>query len=478
MNKEVSEAANHWATGKAAMSQRIGTTSIVCLVCVATLLGHLGIASYYDSRIKRFFENERENELVEFIPERDSSSSANSHPRRLSHDQLIVSHFETIEKGLSDQPADALHPQEASDGADPRRETIKPLAKSGTSQKSIEKVDVWDVIEQEMPEASAEEREIWYEELKTLPAEAVRDMLKVRRQLQEAASDHDLAKPNALSPLQKTPPTEHGKLFAETIGQMRPVASSDWPASRQVLEQAIAWSTHNLVNAETPGYKRVEVVMSDHYAFPEHQLAAPIQMPIAGRGVQLKELRIDTQPGLLKATNRPLDLAIEGEGFFVLHDPEWGFLYTRCGAFTINSQGQLCLSHSEERWLEPATILPKNAVGVQITSQGEIRYDNRSQENEPREHIPAGDLKVARFPDPTRLIPLGRGLYRAPAEIEPLLSTPGTQGTGTIRAGFLEQSNVDIEREQVLRERWESLIRVLPSDPLPRTAHDDRRSPH
>ena len=332
-----------------------------------------------------------------------------------------------------------------------------------------------DVIEEEMPGVSADERDIWFEELKSLPAEAVRDLLKVRQQMRILSPDHALAGPSRLFPMPDHTANELN-ILAEPVTRSLPLSPRDWSQSRDALRQAIAWSTHNIVNAATPGYKRIEVVFGDAYSRGN----GAIDPSFSGMGSGIKSLRLDMRPGKIKETNRNLDLAIEGEGFLILQNVNvpTGFCYTRCGTVTLDEHGQLCLQAGENTSvLDPPIVIPFDAWAITITVDGKVAYQLDDKDGP----YQAGQLHLARFPDPSQLKPIGNGVYVAPpeyasGEIVPRYAPPEGLGMGAVRQGYLEQSNVDVEREQSYREIWESILRALPTDEIPRTASDSGRS--
>lgn len=450
------------------MWQRYGVTFTVCLACSATLLGHAWLAWHHERRVAALIEPSDESgpmwswgappspdEVMLSLP--DETSSAVHLLRRLFTANYETSSFE------SDEPADALRP------ATPAR----PL----TRRQLDDQAAVRDVIEEEMLETSAEERDIWFDELKSLPAEAVRDLLKVRKQLRVLSPDHQLSGPSELFPMNPTRavPFPGNEIPAESIAQTHPVRTGDWSETRQALVQAMAWSTHNLANAATPGYKRIEVVLGDSYGQQGHPDESPLQATgLIGRGCRLTSVRLDMSVGELRKTGRKLDLAIDGAGFLIVQHTRYGFCYARCGTVTLNQQGQLCLA-TEERslLLDPPIALPSDVLQIAISDDGVVSY-TVPNENTP---VKAGCIKLARVTDPSRLIPLGNSLYAAP-DSEPVVSTPGTTGLGIVRQGFLEQSNVNPEREELKRQTWETILRSLPSLEIPRTAREGKHSPN
>jgi len=150
-------------------------------------------------------------------------------------------------------------------------------------------------------------------------------------------------------------------------------------------------------------------------------------------------------PGRLFRTDRDLDLAIEGEGFFHVADVQnKRDAYTRRGRFTINVGGQLVLENLGGEWLlqSPITIPPATAR-IEIGGDGQVRgWDRRS-----RSFIPLGNIQTACFASAGRLSDVKGVLFVATALTAAELQSPGTTGHGLLRQGCLEESNVDVKQE-------------------------------
>ena len=150
----------------------------------------------------------------------------------------------------------------------------------------------------------------------------------------------------------------------------------------------------------------------------------------------------ETGHASLKATDRPLDLAITGPGFFQLLDNNRNeIIFTRFGHFTKNADGQLFISSSNiDRPLEPCITIPQDATKVIISGNGLVSVWQPGNP-EPR-HI--GQVQLARFSDPAELIELGDNLYQqSSASGTPIVAFGGEAGMGLIRSGFLEESHCE-----------------------------------
>jgi flagellar hook protein FlgE len=212
--------------------------------------------------------------------------------------------------------------------------------------------------------------------------------------------------------------------------------------------------SNNIANAKTTGYKRSDASFQDIYA-EKASFLAPGRI---GHGASLDTIRQFRSQGPLKQTNQTLDLAIEGQGMFVLKraDAAAGAnnSYTRDGSFTldndgfiVSSDGQFLLSD-----LQQPIQVPRSAV-----IQGRTFYLNDinidefgrviAQMGDSQEQI-VGRVGLALFSDPTRLTPQGNNQFTengasGAAEI----GGPFENGYGKMISGAIELSNVDMTSE-------------------------------
>jgi flagellar basal-body rod protein FlgF len=144
-------------------------------------------------------------------------------------------------------------------------------------------------------------------------------------------------------------------------------------------------------------------------------------------GTSIAATYTDFRSGALQQTNHPLDLAIEGDGFFVLMGPR-GPLYTRNGAFRLDAQRQIVSESGYPlRTANGPIQVPANSAQVQIAVDGTVMVDGN----------PLGRLDRMRFTNPSLLESVGPTLYRA-------APGAGTQpATGRVMQGYRETSNVD-----------------------------------
>ena len=218
-------------------------------------------------------------------------------------------------------------------------------------------------------------------------------------------------------------------------------------AAQQTMVDVIA---NNLANINTTGFKKSQVAfqdllyikLKDAGAEVVSGLKSPSGLEI-GSGVRTAAtVRVFTG-GELQTTERPLDIAISGEGFLQVSMPNGDIRYTRDGSLQINADGELVTSTGYR--IEPSISIPIDAASVDIGKDGSVNITDASGTQSV-----VGTIELARFPNPTGLSAEGENLF---AETEASgTATPGTAGDsgfGTIQSGFLEKSNVQMITELV-----------------------------
>ncbi len=332
------------------------------------------------------------------------------------------------------------------------------------------------VIEEELAGSSREERDIWYDELKSIPAGVVRDLLQVRKQLRSLPRALHKADAPIAAPVRVVQvPLPHVTIEAVSQSHRRPFPG--WTPTTAAVEQALTLARHNIANSVTPGFQRVRWQLVDAYGIDwsasadgeadEGDGLTATRDSIPAEGCRLAAPLLDIKPGKLLKTGRALDLAIDGGGFFhVMVNGKSGF--TRCGALVLNSRRRLCLSVAgESAELQPPITIPAEAQEIQVSADGVVVF---LQPTGSRLEV-VGQLQLARFACPERLRPIGATLLSATkGSGEPDLGGPETPGCGGIQQGCLEQSNVEVEAELADMERLQALLKSLPSPTRPVTA--------
>ena len=224
----------------------------------------------------------------------------------------------------------------------------------------------------------------------------------------------------------------------------------------RALSTRIDVIANNLANAETTAFKRSRVNFEDLFYL---QLKQPCSSNSAGEpspsgifvglGTKISNTQLDLEQGSLEDTRRPLDIGIQGDGFFrvkVLDSIGDGSAYTRNGNFFTNNQGELVLSIGDGYKLDPPIKIPPGATQITISETGIVEY----KETGSTDNKQAGQIKLSQFVNPTGLQILGGGLY-LPTEAsgDAIESNPGEDGAGVTLQGFLEASNVDPVKELV-----------------------------
>jgi flagellar basal-body rod protein FlgG len=217
----------------------------------------------------------------------------------------------------------------------------------------------------------------------------------------------------------------------------------------QQTEMAVV--SNNLANVNTTGFKQDRAVFEDLLYQNQTQAGAdtsqttqsPSGMSI-GTGVQVVATEKDYSQGSLTQTGNPLDVAIQGQGFFQIQMPDGTLAYTRDGTFQTNAQGQLVTSSGY--LLQPGITIPQGAQSVTIGSDGTVSVTLAGQSAATQ----IGQLQLANFINPPGLQPIGQNLLvQSAASGSPQTGSPGTNGFGTLAQGELESSNVNVVEELV-----------------------------
>ncbi|MES2563837.1 MAG: flagellar basal-body rod protein FlgG [Pseudomonadota bacterium] len=210
-------------------------------------------------------------------------------------------------------------------------------------------------------------------------------------------------------------------------------------------------TANNLANVSTNGFKRSRAVFEDllyqTLRQPGAQSSQQTQLPSGlqiGTGVRpVATERIFTQ-GNLQQTSNPLDVAVQGNGFFQVQMPDGSSAYTRDGAFQVNAQGQLVTASGFP--VQPAITVPANTLSVTIARDGVVSVVQAGNTNPTQ----IGSVQLSGFINPAGLQSKGENLYvETAASGTATPSAPGTNGMGLITQGYVETSNVNVVEELV-----------------------------
>ena len=209
---------------------------------------------------------------------------------------------------------------------------------------------------------------------------------------------------------------------------------------------------NNLANVNTTGFKRshtefqdllYEKVMPGGLVNAEGR-ATPTRVEV-GHGVKLVATNKNFDQGTIVATGNPLDLMVEGDGFFQLRMPDGSLKYTRDGSFKMDADRNVVTAEGYR--LEPALVIPQDATEVSVSRDGIVSVMVQGDDSNVQE---IGQLELARFPNAGGLSALGGNLFgQTPASGQPILGQPGLDGLGATSSGYLEMSNVETVDELV-----------------------------
>ena len=207
---------------------------------------------------------------------------------------------------------------------------------------------------------------------------------------------------------------------------------------------------NNLSNANTTGYKMRRAQFQDllyqSLAQPGSSAGQQTVVPVGlqlGLGTRAASNEIIFTQGNFSQTGNPLDLVIQGNGFFQVRRPTGDLAYTRAGSFQFDKNGTLVTSDGDP--LDPAITIPSSAQSITIAQDGTVSYSQPGQTNVQQ----AGQIQLALFQNPAGLNSIGHNLYQpTDASGDPVVANPGGQeGLGTLLQGYTEQSNVSIVQE-------------------------------
>lgn len=207
---------------------------------------------------------------------------------------------------------------------------------------------------------------------------------------------------------------------------------------------------HNLANANTVGFKMRRTQFQDllYQSLVQPGAAAGTQTVVPtglqlGLGTRPSSNEIIFTQGSFQATENPLDVVIQGKGFFQIRRPTGELAYTRAGNFHLDRDGIMVTPDGDP--LEPQITLPPEAQGVSIAQDGSVSYMLPGQSAAQL----AGQIQLANFTNPAGLNSLGRNLFSpTDASGEPTVGNPGGQeGLGTLQQGYVEASNVSVVEE-------------------------------
>jgi flagellar basal-body rod protein FlgG len=229
--------------------------------------------------------------------------------------------------------------------------------------------------------------------------------------------------------------------------------SALWVAKTGLDAQATRMTviSNNLANVSTTGFKRGRAAFEDLLyqtvrqagGQTSQQTQAPTGLTL-GTGVRVVATDRQFAQGNLQQTNNPLDVAVNGRGFFQVTMPDGTTAYTRDGNFQVDSQGQLVTNGGFA--VSPAITIPEGTQSVTIGADGTVSVKLTGEAASQQ----IGSLTLADFINPAGLQSQGENLYvETAASGSPQTGTPGLNGLGRVVQGSLESSNVNVVEELV-----------------------------
>jgi flagellar basal-body rod protein FlgG len=218
-------------------------------------------------------------------------------------------------------------------------------------------------------------------------------------------------------------------------------------SAQQLTVDTIA---NNLANANTTGYKmrrtQFQDLMYQSMIQPGSAAGTQTLYPTGlqvGLGVRPASNEIVFTQGNAVQTDNPLDLVIQGKGFFQVLQPDGTIAYTRDGSFHLDANGNLVSSVGN--MLQPQVTIPPQVQSITIGDDGTVSYTLPNQINAQK----AGQIQLANFQNPAGLNSLGGNLYvPTDASGQPTVGNPeGAEGMGSVMQGYQEQSNVNVVAE-------------------------------
>jgi flagellar basal-body rod protein FlgG len=207
---------------------------------------------------------------------------------------------------------------------------------------------------------------------------------------------------------------------------------------------------NNLANANTTGYKvrraQFQDLLYQSMVQPGTSAGQQTVVPTGlqlGLGTRTASNEIIFTQGEFVSTNNPLDVVIQGRGFFQVRRPTGEIAYTRAGAFHLDRDGNFVTSDGDP--LEPQITIPPDAQTVTIAQDGTVSYIQPGQSAAQL----AGQMQLAVFQNPAGMNSIGRSLYLpTDASGDAIVGNPGGQeGIGSLLQGYTEQSNVSVVDE-------------------------------
>src|ERR1043165_3490267 len=184
----------------------------------------------------------------------------------------------------------------------------------------------------------------------------------------------------------------------------------------EVQQQNIDNIANNLANSSTVGFKRTRLEFQDLLyqnlrqpgaaATSSTEIPVGLQIGLGARAISSERIFLQ---GDFRQTDNPLDMVIEGSGFFQVRQANGDLAYTRSGSFHLSADGQIVTASGEA--LEPAITIPRDATSITIGTDGTVSVTQPGQANAQT----VGQVQLATFANPAGLDSIGRNLFKETA---------------------------------------------------------------
>ena len=211
-------------------------------------------------------------------------------------------------------------------------------------------------------------------------------------------------------------------------------------------QKALDTIANNISNINTGGFKRSEVRFTEVLASQPDEGVPSADLgtsAVTSSGVRSDLMHLLNEQGEVQSTGKPLDLAIQGNGFMELMGPGGETLLWRGGPLKIGEDGRLMTASGYE--LKANITLPQDATSLQIGSDGVVRATTSSGTNP----VELGQIMLVKLDDPSVVNPIDGGMYRVREGVTLNDAKPGEDGAGTLAQGSLERSTVELNTEMV-----------------------------
>lgn len=212
------------------------------------------------------------------------------------------------------------------------------------------------------------------------------------------------------------------------------------------MQTQIDTTANNIANVNTIGFKKSRAEFADlMYKVMEYAGTATSDVTKSptgievGLGVRSTAINKIFSPGSLKQTDNQLDMAVVGRGFFKMELPDGTEVYSRNGAFKVDENGSLV--NSDGYRIVPEIVVPEDAISIAVGTDGIVSVIQPGQ----TQATQIGQMTLTNFINPSGMHAMGDNLFvETDSSGQPVEGTPGVDGLGVLRQGFVELSNVQL----------------------------------